>query len=136
MAVVSDIHPVMGERASDMLNFGRMGLNYRLVVRLCETVVGWLVMGEHTFRGATRRGPSRKLALQPVRHSGGSQESTRYERSNLRDVNNVSKHAVLLNSGYDDTSRSNRSVSFTIGHRQATPNHRFACQCPLRSCRS
>ena len=37
--------------------------------------------------------------------------STRYERGNLRDVNSVSKRAVLLNPGYDETSRSSRSVS-------------------------
>jgi hypothetical protein len=102
-----------------MLNFSGMGLNYKLVVRLCETDVGWSVMSEHTvpFQGATRRRPSRKLALQPERHSRGLQERTRYERGNLRDVNNTSRHAVLLDSGYDDTSRSNRSVSFPFSLR-------------------
>jgi hypothetical protein len=45
------------------------------------------------------------------------QERTRYERGNLRDVNNASRDAVLLNSGYDDTSRSNRSVSFPFSLR-------------------
>ena len=36
----SDARPILGERASDMLNFGGTGLNYKPVVRLCETDVG------------------------------------------------------------------------------------------------
>jgi hypothetical protein len=40
--------------------------------------------------------------------------STRYERGNLRDVNRVSRCGVLLNPGYDDTSRSSRSMSVTF----------------------
>lgn len=37
--------------------------------------------------------------------------NTRYERGNLRDVNCVSSRGVLLNPGYNDTSRSSRSMS-------------------------
>ena len=40
--------------------------------------------------------------------------STRYERGSLRDVNRVSSRGVLLNPGYDDTSRSSRSVSLSL----------------------
>lgn len=32
----SDARPVLGERASDMLDFGGMGLNYKSIVSLCE----------------------------------------------------------------------------------------------------
>ena len=38
--VASDARPVLGERASDMLDFGKMGSNYKPVVSLCETDVG------------------------------------------------------------------------------------------------
>jgi hypothetical protein len=47
--VASDARPVLDERASDMLDFGGMGLNYKPVVSLCETAVGWSMMREHTF---------------------------------------------------------------------------------------
>jgi hypothetical protein len=36
---------------------------------------------------------------------------TRYDRGNLREVNSVSRRGVLLNPGYEDTSRSSRSMS-------------------------
>jgi hypothetical protein len=107
----SDARPVLGERASDMLDFGGMGLNYKSIVSLCETDVGWSMMREHTF---PRCNAARTFSQ--VGRAGGEtfkrlSRSTRYERGNLRDVNNVSRRAVLLNPGYDDTSRSNRSVS-------------------------
>ena len=35
----SDARPVLGERASDRLDFGGMGSNYQPVVSLCETDV-------------------------------------------------------------------------------------------------
>lgn len=88
--VASDARPVLGERASDRLDFGRMGSNFpRCNAARTFSHVG-RAAGE-TFKRLSR--------------------STRYERGNLRDVNNVSRRAVLLNPGYDDTSRSNRSVS-------------------------
>lgn len=36
----SDARPVLGERASDKLDFGGMGLNYESVVSMCEKDVG------------------------------------------------------------------------------------------------
>lgn len=37
----SDARPVLGERASDMLDFGGMGLNYKPVVSLGKTNNEW-----------------------------------------------------------------------------------------------
>jgi len=90
VAAASDARPVLGERASDMLDFGGMGLNFPR----CNAASTFSQVGRaagETFKRLSR--------------------STRYERGNLRDVNNVSRRAVLLNPVYDDTSRSNRSVS-------------------------
>ena len=40
--------------------------------------------------------------------------STRYERCSLRDLNRVSSRGVVLNPGYNDTSRSNRPMSVPL----------------------
>jgi hypothetical protein len=94
-----------------MLDFGRMGSNYKPVVSLCETDVGRLVMREHTFPRCNAARTFSHVGLATGETFKRLSRSTRYERGNLRDVNNVSRRAVLLNPGYDDTSRSNRSVS-------------------------
>jgi len=91
--VASDARPVLGDRASDMLDFGSMGSNFPR----CNAARTFSQVGRAT--GETFKRLSR---------------STRYDRGNLRDVNNVSRRAVLLNPGYDDTSRSNRSVSLAF----------------------
>jgi len=81
---------VLGVRASDMLDFGGMGLN----LPRCNAA--------RTFSQDGREAGAIFKRLS---------SSTRYERDNLRDVNCVSSRGVLLKPGYDDTSRSSRSMS-------------------------
>ncbi len=51
----SDPRPVLGERASEMLDFGRIGSNYRTVVSSGENG-GRMMMKEETYLSEVQRG--------------------------------------------------------------------------------
>lgn len=87
LAVVSDTPVVLEARMSD---FGGIGLN----LPRCKAARTFSQDGRAT--GETFKRLS---------------SNTRYERGNRRDAKSVSKRALVLNPGYDDTSRSSRSMS-------------------------
>jgi len=89
-AASDDARAVLGARASDMLDFGVMGLN----LPRCNAARTFSQDGRAVGEAFKRLS-----------------SSTRYERGSLRDVNRVSSRGVLLNPGYNDTSRSSRSMS-------------------------
>jgi len=104
----SDARAVLGARASDMLDFGGIGLN-------CKIGHGSECNGMMMTELTLPRCNAASTFSQDGRAAGVTfkrlSRSTRYERGNLRDVNKVSRCGVLLNPGYDDTSRSSRSTS-------------------------
>lgn len=90
VVVASDTCAVLEARTSEMLDFGWIGLN----LPRCKAARTFSHDGRET--GETFKRLS---------------SSTRYERGNRREAKSVSRRGVLLNPGYDDTSRSSRSMS-------------------------
>jgi hypothetical protein len=70
-AASDDARVVLGVRASDMLDFGGMGLNCKPVMSTVRNE-RWMTKQNTPCLGATRLGPSRKMAARPVQYSKGS----------------------------------------------------------------
>ena len=110
VAVVSDTCAVLEARMSEMLDFGGIGLNCKAKRTSHEAA-----NSENARKRTLPRCKAARTFSQDGRATGETfkrlSSSTRYERGNRRDVKSVSRRGVLLNPGYNDTSRSSRSMS-------------------------
>ena len=95
VAASDNARDVLGVRASDMLDFGGIGLN-------CERGMSTMRRAmdnemEHTLPRCNAASTFSQVGREAGATFKRLSSNTRYERGNLRDVNCVSSRGVLLN---------------------------------------